>query len=79
MTKISRCFWSVLALSGVLPMLGCGSSTTPVPASSVYQVVAVSDLHFNPFYDPSLYSALAAADASQWAAIFQGSKVISPA
>ena len=79
MTKISRCFWSVLALSGVLPMFGCGSSSTPVPASSVYQVVAVSDLHFNPFYDPSLYSALAAADASQWAGIFQGSTVISPA
>jgi sphingomyelin phosphodiesterase acid-like 3 len=77
--KISRCFRCVLALSGVFAMFGCGGSSTPVPASSVYQVVAVSDLHFNPLYDPSLYSSLAAADASQWAAIFQGSTVISPA
>jgi hypothetical protein len=80
MAKISRCFWLLLAMSSVLPMLGCGDSNTPgpAPASSVYQVVTVSDLHFNPFYDPSLYSSLVAADASQWAGIFQTSKVTSP-
>jgi len=80
MAKISRCFWLLLAMSSVLPMLGCGDSNTPgpAPASSVYQVVTVSDLHFNPFYDPSLYSSHGAADASQWAGIFQTSKVTSP-
>ena len=79
MARILRCFWLFLALSGVLPVLGCESSTTPAPASSVYQVVTVSDLHFNPFYDPSLYPSLAAADASQWAGIFQGSQLQTPA
>jgi len=80
MAKISRCFWLLLAISSVLPMLGCGDSNTPgpAPASSVYQVVTVSDLHFNSFYDPSLYSSLATADASQWADIFQTSKATSP-
>jgi len=80
MAKISRCFWLLFAMSCVLPMMGCGDSNTPGPApvSSVYHVVTVSDLHFNPLYDPSLYSLLVAADASQWAAIFQTSKVTSP-
>jgi hypothetical protein len=38
-------------------------------------VVVFSDVHFNPFYDPSLFQQLLAADPSQWASIFQTSKV----
>lgn len=60
-------------------MLACqgGNSVAPDPApvSSNYQVVTISDLHFNPLYDPSLYSKLVAANPSQWAGIFQGSKI----
>ncbi len=80
MAKISRCFWLLLVISSVLPMLGCGHSNTPgpAPASSVYQVVTVSDIHFNPLYDPTLYSSLVTADASQWAGIFQTSSATSP-
>ncbi len=78
MTKTSRCFWLLLVVPSVVAMLGCSDANAPIPDSSAYQVVTVSDLHFNPLYDPSLYSALAAADASQWASIFQSSKVTSP-
>ena len=74
MVKISRCFWLLFALCSVFPVAGRGDSN-PLPnaavVSSGYEVVTVSDLHFNPFYDPSLYSKLVAADASQWAYIFQ--------
>ncbi len=76
MSKISRCFWLLLALSGVLLMLGCGSSN--FPPLGLYQVVTVSDIHFNPLYDQTLYSSLVAADASHWAGIFQGSKITAP-
>jgi len=83
MAKNSRCLWLVFMLSIALPMLGCGGSSTPppapIPASSVYQVVTVSDLHFNPLYDASLYSQLVAADpAIQWPGIFQSSAKKAP-
>ncbi|MCP4129638.1 MAG: hypothetical protein GY754_01360 [bacterium] len=38
-------------------------------------VIHVSDIHFNPFYDPSLLSTLQKADAYQWEKVFSGSKV----
>jgi sphingomyelin phosphodiesterase acid-like 3 len=57
---------------------GCGGGNAPAPtATDDFKVVAFSDLHFNPFYDPSLYPALAAAEPSEWASIFQGSKLTS--
>jgi hypothetical protein len=41
--------------------------------------VTVSDLHFNPLYDSSLYPQLANADpTTQWAGIYQGSRVKAP-
>jgi len=80
MSKLSRCLFPVVLMS-VFSMFGCSGVSTGAPASptaSVYQIVTVSDLHFNPFYDPTLFPALAAADASQWAGIFHGSKVTAP-
>jgi hypothetical protein len=41
-------------------------------------VVVFSDVHFNPFYDPTLFSKLVAAGADQWAGIFQTSKITAP-
>lgn len=65
-------------------MFGCGGASvvpnpapTPTPASS-YQVVTVSDLHFNPLYDPNLFTRLTTNDPSQWASIFGKSTVITP-
>ena len=53
---------------------GCGSNT----ANSTFPVVVFSDVHFNPFYDQSLFSALDAADAGGWAGIFEGSGIKTP-
>lgn len=50
----------------------CGSS----PAS--FPVVVFSDVHFNPFYDPTLFAALNTTDVSGWQAIFQRSQVTTP-
>ncbi len=59
-------------------MLGCGGvSTGPQAPPATYPVVAISDIHFNPFDDPTLYSSLAVAPASQWNNIFQSRQVLS--
>ena len=49
----------------------CGSGTT---TSGNFPVVVFSDVHFNPFYDPTLVSALVNEnDTGMWAGIFQTS------
>ena len=78
MAGISRCLCLLSLLSGALPMWGCADSNPISPVSDPYQVVTISDLHFNPLYDPTLYSALVEADPSQWADIFQMSHVLTP-
>ncbi len=67
----------VLILVSGLATVACQTGNSPAadPATNNDQVVTVSDLHFNPLYDPSLYSQLVAADPSLWAGIFQGSKI----
>ena len=51
---------------------GCGGGTSTT--SSNFPVVVFSDVHFNPFYDPKLVSALVNEnDIDKWAAIFQTS------
>jgi hypothetical protein len=63
-----------------IPMWGSAEVGIPAlsPDRNAYQVVTISDLHFNPFYDPTLYPELVAADASQWATIFRRSKITAP-
>lgn len=69
----------MLILIIVFSMCGCSGVSTVTPAPvRVYQVVTISDLHFNPFYDSTLFSQLTAADPSQWAAIFGRSTVKAP-
>jgi len=67
----------LLALAGVYLLFGCGAVTnpTPTPTSNSFPVVVFSDVHFNPFYDPSLFQQLLANDPSQWQSIFQNSTV----
>ena len=81
---MSRCspYLFFLILCCVLSMVGCagvsgGPKPAPTPApTSYYQVVTVSDLHFNPLYDTSLYSQLMNADpATQWKGIYLKSNV----
>ena len=56
---------------------GCGSGTTATTSS--FPAVVFSDVHFNPFYDPTLFPALFNEnDTDKWAGIFQGSSITSP-
>ncbi|MGD0231561.1 MAG: hypothetical protein ABSC19_14605 [Syntrophorhabdales bacterium] len=70
------------AVAGVC--LGCllggcgGGSGGSNPPDATFPAVVFSDIHFNPFYDPTLFPALKAADPSQWAAIFQSSSITAP-
>ena len=67
----------IIAVWICFTLAACGggiTSTTNTTAS----VVVFSDVHFNPFYAPSLFSRLAAADAGEWAGIFQTSHITAP-
>jgi sphingomyelin phosphodiesterase acid-like 3 len=50
------------------------TSTRSASSARTRQFLIASDLHFNPFADPSLVADLAAAPASQWEAILNRSK-----
>ncbi len=77
MKRISavKSFFPVLALV-LLAACGCGNNANMNTGS--FSVIVVSDIHFNPFYDPSLFEALNTSDPSQWAAIFQSSSIAAP-
>ena len=74
-------FWVVFLMSMLIfSSAGCkGTGNGTNTATDNFSVVVFSDVHFNPFYDPSLFPALVAADAGQWAVIFQTSKITAPA
>ena len=55
---------------------GCGGSGNDSNTPST--AVVFSDIHFNPYYDPSLFPALVAADPKDWAGIFQSSTITTP-
>jgi sphingomyelin phosphodiesterase acid-like 3 len=52
----------------------CSSSSSPPPQT----VIAISDVHFDPFYDRSLFAALQAAPVTGWAGLFAGSAITDP-
>ncbi len=68
----------VLALILPLYLVACGDNESHTTADSEFPLVVFSDIHFNPFYDPSLFPALVAADAGEWASIFQTSSITEP-
>ena len=51
---------------------GSGGASGGGSAAANFPVVVFSDVHFNPFYDTTLFAALNAADPSQWAEYFSG-------
>ena len=78
MLKISRYIF-ILVLVPICLICGCGgSSGSTATTTKNFPVVVFSDVHFNPFYDPSLFPALVAADAGDWASIFQTSSITAP-
>ena len=75
MFKLSRCMISFAVVS-IFLTCGCGSGTnTP---NGTYPVVVFSDVHFNPFYDTTLFPSLVSSDASEWASIFATSNISEP-
>ena len=67
--KLSRIIGSIAAL---VLLGGSAQSATSVPG---HKFLIASDIHFNPFADPTLVIDLAAAPATQWETILNGSKV----
>ncbi len=69
-----------LLLMFILTVLAaCGGGNTGNSIiNNNFPVVVVSDVHFDPFYDPSLFPALVAADVSNWESIFKTSKITAP-
>jgi sphingomyelin phosphodiesterase acid-like 3 len=53
--------------------LSAATAATGAPASGTF--VALSDLHFNPFFDPTLVAELVGAGADRWQGIFESSTV----
>lgn len=63
----------------IFSLTGCtdtGNGTNT--ANNSFPVVVVSDVHFNPFYDPKLFPSLVTADPGQWASVFQTSTITAP-
>ncbi len=76
---IKSCRWIfLLVLMNICLISGGCSDNPPTTATSNFPVVVFSDVHFNPYYDTSLFQQLVLADASQWGAIFQTSKLTAP-
>ncbi len=75
MAEISR--WGRAGI--LLLALGCGwpgtAAASPAPRPATGRFLSLSDLHFNPFYDPSLVPRLVRADVGKWRAIFASSRV----
>ena len=42
------------------------------------QFISISDIHFNPYYDPTLMTQLEASDVAGWEGVFQSSKIQQP-
>ena len=69
----------IFVLTLFMQLAACGSdsnNSTPTPTS--FPVVVFSDVHFNPYDDPSLFKQLVTADVGQWAAIFKSSTLPAP-
>ena len=72
MVRFFRCI-VFLALAVVCLTCDCSGDT-----GDTYPVVVFSDVHFNPFYDETLFQSLVSSDASQWAGIFARSNITEP-
>jgi sphingomyelin phosphodiesterase acid-like 3 len=64
---------AIMALLVVIPV-HVFPQQKPLPGPEK-ALLSVSDIHFNPFYDPSLMDSLVTTDYRSWEAIFQSSKV----
>ena len=56
-------------------LTACSNSSSPPQQQTV---VAISDVHFDPFYDRALLSSLQTAPVTEWAGLFEGSAITAP-
>lgn len=68
-------FLMVAALFVVLAAACGNDSSGPSPSQTTLPCVIISDVHFTPFYDTSIFHALVNSPVEQWAAIFLSSSV----
>jgi sphingomyelin phosphodiesterase acid-like 3 len=73
-----RLFSLILALILQLQLVACGGDSGSNNTSKNFPVVVFTDVHFNPFYDPSLFPELLAKDAGEWESIFKKSSISAP-
>ena len=73
-----KLFSLILALILQLQLVACGGDSGTNNTNNNFPVVVFSDVHFNPFYDPSLFPALVATDAGEWESIFKTSSITAP-
>jgi len=83
MNKVAFISLMTIAVLCLVPFKGYApirSGYTPDRGNSTgtSQAIVFSDVHFNPFYDTTIFHSLVAADASQWASIFASSSVSEP-
>ena len=67
--RFSSLFISLLAIL----FSGCWDNSSETPVGTTTQVVFISDIHFSPFYDETIFNDLVKAGVDQWAGIFKGS------
>jgi hypothetical protein len=57
-------------------VLGAFSGGLPLAAADTGTFLVISDIHFNPFYDPSAFPQLAASPSNDWPAILRNSQPV---
>ncbi|MCJ7809174.1 MAG: hypothetical protein MUP26_02815, partial [Desulfobulbaceae bacterium] len=72
--RISLLFISLLAFLAA----GCGRNSSETTVGTTTQFIFISDIHFSPFYDETLFNDLVQAEVSQWAGIFESSMITEP-
>ena len=77
--KIGLVFLMSMLIFSLAGCTGTGNGTKNTNTTdNNFSVVVFSDVHFNPFYDKTLYKALVANEADQWATVFQSSLTTAP-
>jgi sphingomyelin phosphodiesterase acid-like 3 len=64
-------------LAGASLICGC-SNASSISGDTGFPVLAFSDIHFDPFFDPSLFAKLNADDPDKWASTFASSAIKTP-
>jgi hypothetical protein len=76
--KTFRTFFIFIIILFVAVQTVCGNSGNENAPAGISQVIVFSDVHFNPFYDATLFHSLVETDASRWESIFTSSSITEP-